>query len=86
MQIRDLDHPPECPRCGGPLKLIDPEEEGRSDFDAFYGCEEYGITGCKGTRQIDPRTGLPEYTRDEIDDQHLRSIMHEQHLDPGAGI
>lgn len=78
--------PVECPKCGAPMRLIDPFEEGRSDYEAFWGCTEYSNNNCRGTRQVDLRTHLPIYTQEETDDMMLQRIRDERIPDPGAQI
>lgn len=78
--------PPRCPRCGAEMVLIDPLVEGRTDFEAFWGCSEYSDTGCRGTRQVDEITGLPTLTPEEEDRVILAWIYEEEYPDPGCDI
>ena len=80
------DWPPECPKCGAPMRLINPRDEDRTDYEPFWGCTEYANTKCRGTRQIDPRTGLPTYTEEEVDRQMMQRIQAERLPDPGSEI
>lgn len=47
---------PHCPSCGAAMRLI-PKGRGKTTRD-FWGCPFY--PECKGTREVDPETGLPE--------------------------
>lgn len=78
--------PVECPKCGSPMRLVNPAEEGRTDYEPFWGCTEYANNKCKGTRQVDMRTGLPTYTEEETDREMIRRIHAERLPDPGAQI
>lgn len=53
---------PDCPDCDSPMVLRRPKPG--QDWDPFWGCSQYR-NGCRGTRNIDPKTGEPE--NDEID-------------------
>lgn len=35
-----------CPRCGSPMRLLKPRPGQR--WEAFWGCSQYRITGCRG--------------------------------------
>lgn len=48
--IKDLENTesPICPDCGAPMRLIKPRKGLR--WKPFYGCSQYKITGCRGSR------------------------------------
>jgi hypothetical protein len=68
------------------MKLIDPADENRVDYQPFWGCTEYAESNCRGTRNIDSRTGLPVLTEEEEDRSMLEWIRTEYYPDPGAEI
>ena len=53
---------PYCPICGAIMRLRKPKP-GSKDFKPFWGCNDYPT--CKGTRNIDSETGLPETDEEE---------------------
>jgi hypothetical protein len=68
------------------MVLIDPRDEGRTDYEPFWGCSEYSTIKCRGTRQVDEGTGLPELTPLEQEKKLLEWIFTEYYPDPGADI
>lgn len=39
-----------CPICGGPMKLKEPKPN--QTWKPFWGCINFQITGCKGSRKV----------------------------------
>lgn len=54
---------PECPRCGGKMKLIS------GPYGDFWGCLNY--PHCKGKRPID---GTPEVEEETEDERIIREL------------
>jgi hypothetical protein len=44
---------PTCNKCGSPMRLIKPRPG--DGWKPFWGCNQYGVTGCKGSARHAPR-------------------------------
>ncbi len=48
---------PNCPKCGKLMKLRKPKED--QEWEPFWGC--FDFPKCRGSVNIDPETGRPDY-------------------------
>ncbi len=54
-KVKTMKSAPICPKCKSPMKLIRPGYKDK--WKTFWGCTQYIVTGCKGSRRYVPQKG-----------------------------
>ncbi len=57
VQVETKKAAPNCPKCGAPMKLVQPRPT--NSWDAFWGCTQFSSTGCKGSKKYSEMGNVP---------------------------